>query len=170
MRVLTVRSGLRLGGQLHQRYWCHTPARVSHTQRQQQTCSSRSGRAQQRHVDNQPRFNLSRQERAEQVQGIQWRLGALLGAALIAFHVVLWPLEPAVARTRLTADEQNTVELFKESTPSVVYITNLASKYGRSQTAFYAVSHACLIGPQRVTNMQITIAFSPELWISTGHV
>ena len=36
--------------------------------------------------------------------------------------------DPATARSRLTADELNTIELFKESTPSVVYITNLASK------------------------------------------
>jgi len=34
----------------------------------------------------------------------------------------------AQAKHALTADENNTIQLFKKSTPAVVYITNLASK------------------------------------------
>ncbi|KAK9830249.1 hypothetical protein WJX72_010580 [[Myrmecia] bisecta] len=47
----------------------------------------------------------------------------LLGNALLTT-----PLDAAWARTRLTADEKNTIELFRENTPSVVYITNLAAR------------------------------------------
>lgn len=43
---------------------------------------------------------------------------------------VLWlgPGDMAQAKHALTADENNTIQLFKKSTPAVVYITNLASK------------------------------------------
>lgn len=44
----------------------------------------------------------------------------------IIFGAIPAPL--AQASTRLTADERETIELFKESTSSVVYITNLASR------------------------------------------
>ncbi len=38
------------------------------------------------------------------------------------------PLDTAEARTRLTQDELNITELFRENTPSVVFITNMASR------------------------------------------
>ena len=50
-------------------------------------------------------------------------LGAVGPAALL-----LPP--PAAAATKLTEDESNTIQLFKRSTKSVVYITNLASRCG----------------------------------------
>ena len=59
---------------------------------------------------------------------LQQQLIAVLAAFAVAASTLLSGVEPAVARPRLTADELNTIELFKESTPSVVYITNLASK------------------------------------------
>ena len=59
------------------------------------------------------------------------QLFAVLAAITVAASTLLGGPEPAAARPRLTADELNTIELFKESTPSVVYITNLASKYAK---------------------------------------
>lgn len=61
------------------------------------------------------------------------RLGAFLGpllASVAFFSQVLWtgPGDAAWAKHRLTAEESSTVDLFRSSTPSVVYITNLASK------------------------------------------
>lgn len=38
------------------------------------------------------------------------------------------PLDTAEARTKLTQDELNITELFRENTPSVVFITNMASR------------------------------------------
>lgn len=64
------------------------------------------------------------------LQAAQQRIGALLVAVLLVGNMVLVPPQPALARSRLTAEETSTVDLFKESTPSVVYITNLASRCG----------------------------------------
>jgi hypothetical protein len=58
----------------------------------------------------------------------QQQLIACLAALAVSATALLGGADPAAARSRLTADELNTIELFKESTPSVVYITNLASK------------------------------------------
>ena len=58
----------------------------------------------------------------------QQQLLACMAALAVTATALLGGPDPALARSRLTADELNTIELFKESTPSVVYITNLASK------------------------------------------
>ena len=42
--------------------------------------------------------------------------------------LVTSPLDIAEARTKLTQDELNITELFRENTPSVVFITNMASR------------------------------------------
>lgn len=41
-----------------------------------------------------------------------------------------WPLAPSAAgaKARMTPDEQLTVDIFKKSTPSVVNVTNLATR------------------------------------------
>ncbi|GIL78369.1 hypothetical protein Vretimale_7717 [Volvox reticuliferus] len=52
---------------------------------------------------------------------------ATLGAASLLVGSCLAP-GPALSRPRLTPEEQLTIEIFKESTPSVVNVTNLAIK------------------------------------------
>ena len=42
--------------------------------------------------------------------------------------LVTTPVDTAVARTHLTQDEISITELFRDNTPSVVFITNLASR------------------------------------------
>ena len=42
--------------------------------------------------------------------------------------LVTSPADTAQARTHLTQDEISITELFRENTPSVVFITNLASR------------------------------------------
>ena len=71
---------------------------------------------------------LARSDSDAASPSLQQRIVACLAAGAIAASTLLGGTEPAAARPRLTADELNTIELFKESTPSVVYITNLASK------------------------------------------
>ena len=45
----------------------------------------------------------------------------------------------AHARAKLSSDERDSIELFKQNTPSVVYITNMASRC--------PISHPLLAGP-----------------------
>ena len=51
------------------------------------------------------------------------------------------PLDIAEARTRLTQDELSITELFRENTPSVVFITNLASRSVHHQQDMYNIIH-----------------------------
>ncbi len=53
----------------------------------------------------------------------------LSALALAATLLVGGPVADVQAKHRLTVDEQKTVDLFQKSTPSVVYITNLAVRY-----------------------------------------
>ena len=57
--------------------------------------------------------------------------------------LVTSPADTAEARTHLTQDEISITELFRENTPSVVFITNLASRSvaGTAGTA-YTTAHA----------------------------
>jgi hypothetical protein len=45
--------------------------------------------------------------------------------------VLALPLDAAQASTVLTRDEVNTIQLFQRNTPSVVFITNLANRWGQ---------------------------------------
>ncbi len=60
-------------------------------------------------------------------------LGSLAApAAAVALAGILLfecPTGIAHAKTKLTADEELTVNLFKRNTPSVVFITNLAVRW-----------------------------------------
>ena len=76
---------------------------------------------------------------AQQVPtGVSWRwtqgLRRGLSAAMLAAIVALEAANggAADARPRLTQDEQLTVNLFKDNTPSVVFITNLAVRHASS--------------------------------------
>ncbi len=64
---------------------------------------------------------------------IQQVLGSLAApAVVVALAGILLlecPIGIAHAKTRLTADEQLTIDLFKRNTPSVVFITNLAVRW-----------------------------------------
>lgn len=56
-------------------------------------------------------------------------LSGLMGVAAAAALLAGTPLDVAQARTALTADERNTIQLFQRSRPSVVYITSLTTRY-----------------------------------------
>ena len=49
-------------------------------------------------------------------------------AAMQQALLVTSPVDTAEARTHLTQDEISITELFRDNTPSVVFITNLASR------------------------------------------
>lgn len=51
----------------------------------------------------------------------------------------------AEARTRLTQEEQVSVDLFKDNTPSVVFITNLAVRCAHLQACFAGAIECMLI-------------------------
>ncbi|KAK9831013.1 hypothetical protein WJX74_000091 [Apatococcus lobatus] len=56
------------------------------------------------------------------------RLGSALLAAMLSLQMLIG-IPAAYARGTLTAEEQRTISLFRDNTPSVVFITNIATKY-----------------------------------------
>ena len=56
-------------------------------------------------------------------------LSGLMGVAAAAALLGGTPLDAAMARTALTADERATIQLFQRSRPSVVYITSLTARW-----------------------------------------
>jgi hypothetical protein len=56
-------------------------------------------------------------------------LAGLAGVAAAASLLLGTPIDVAQARTALTADERNTIQLFQRSRSSVVYITSLTTRW-----------------------------------------
>ena len=55
-------------------------------------------------------------------------LAGLAGVAAAASLLLGTPIDVAQARTALTTDERNTIQLFQRSRSSVVYITSLTTR------------------------------------------